>query len=155
MCLFLAMIGLGYYIASALVSIVKRASNGHWYPDNLNNGSLEYYMFLLAGLMMVNAAVFLLLAVRYIDMLIMNVKGRRILLKTAPWEKLSRWIFLCHMLLFADLHSGIVSLEKSAISPLHWSHFYLFSIERVGPLFLELLPRASLRHDTQKQRKPT
>ena len=84
MCLFLAMIGLGYYIASALVSIVKRASNGHWYPDNLNKGSLEYYMFLLAGLMMVNAAVFLLLAVRYIDMLIMNVKGRRILLKTAP-----------------------------------------------------------------------
>ena len=61
----LAMIGFGYYVASALASIVKNASDGKWYPDNLNNGSLEYYMFLLAVLMMVNAAVFLWLAVKY------------------------------------------------------------------------------------------
>jgi len=61
----LAMIGLGYFLASALASIVKNASDGHWYPKNLNNGTLEYYMFLLAGLMLLNALVFLLLAVRY------------------------------------------------------------------------------------------
>ena len=61
----LAMIGLGYFLASALASIVKKASDGHWYPKNLNKGRLEYYMFLLAGLMLLNAAVFLLLAVRY------------------------------------------------------------------------------------------
>ena len=61
----LAMIGLGYYVASALVFIVKHASNSDWYPENLNKGCLEYYMFLLAGLMLVNASVFLFLAVRY------------------------------------------------------------------------------------------
>ena len=61
----LAMIGLGYFLASALASIVKNVSDGHWYPKNLNNGTLEYFMFLLAGLMLLNAAVFLLLAVRY------------------------------------------------------------------------------------------
>ena len=61
----LAMIGFGYYLASALASIVKKASDGQWYPDNLNKGTLEDYMFLLAGLMLVNAAIFLLLALRY------------------------------------------------------------------------------------------
>ena len=61
----LAMIGLGYYVAGLLASIVKHASHSKWYPDDLNKGTLEYYMFLLAGLMLVNAAVFLFLAVRY------------------------------------------------------------------------------------------
>lgn len=61
----LSMIGLGYYVASLLASIVKHASHSKWYPDDLNKGFLEYYMFLLAGLMMINAAVFLLVAVRY------------------------------------------------------------------------------------------
>ncbi|XP_078366337.1 solute carrier family 15 member 4-like [Oculina patagonica] len=60
-----AMIGLGYYVASLLAYIVKHASHGNWYPDDLNKGTLEYYMFLLAGLMLINAAVFLFLAVRY------------------------------------------------------------------------------------------
>ena len=59
------MIGLGYSVASLLVSIVKHASHNKWYPDDLNNGTLEYYMFLLAGLMLINLAVFLYLAVRY------------------------------------------------------------------------------------------
>lgn len=61
----LAMIGLGYYVASALASIVKHASNGDWYPEDLNKGFMEYYLFLLAGLMLVNAVVFLLTAVKY------------------------------------------------------------------------------------------
>ena len=61
----LAMIGLGYYVAGLLASIVKHASHSKWYPDDLNKGTLEYYMFLLAGLMLINAAVFLFLAVRY------------------------------------------------------------------------------------------
>ena len=63
--LFLAMIGLGYFVASALVSIVKHASDGTWYPDNLNHGSLERFLFLLAGLMLVNTVVFVWLAVKY------------------------------------------------------------------------------------------
>ena len=61
----LAMIGLGYYVAGLLASIVKNASRSKWYPDDLNDGTLEDYMFLLAGLMLINAAVFLFLAVRY------------------------------------------------------------------------------------------
>ena len=61
----LAMIGLGYFVAGLLASIVKHASDSKWYPDDLNKGKLEYYMFLLAGLMLINAAVFLFLAVRY------------------------------------------------------------------------------------------
>ena len=61
----LAMIGLGYYVAGLLASIVKNASHSKWYPDDLNDGTLEDYMFLLAGLMLINAAVFLFLAVRY------------------------------------------------------------------------------------------
>ena len=63
--LFLAMIGLGYYVALLLASIVKNASDSKWYPDDLNDGTLEDYLFLLAGLMLINAAVFLFLAVRY------------------------------------------------------------------------------------------
>lgn len=61
----LAMIGLGYYVASLLASIVKHASHSKWYPDDLNKGTLECYLFLLAGLMLVNLAVFLYLALRY------------------------------------------------------------------------------------------
>lgn len=61
----LAMTGFGFYVASALVSIVKHASDGEWYPENLSKGSLEYYMFQLAGLMLVNACVFFLLTVKY------------------------------------------------------------------------------------------
>jgi len=61
----LGMIGSGYYVAGLLASIVKNASDSKWYPEDLNKGALEYYMFLLAGLMLINAAVFLILAVRY------------------------------------------------------------------------------------------
>ena len=61
----LAMIGFGYYVASLLAYIVKNASHGKWYPEDLNDGKLAYYMFLLAGLMLVDAAVFLFVAVRY------------------------------------------------------------------------------------------
>ena len=60
-----AMTGFGFFLASALASIVEKASDRQWYPKDLNNGTLEYYMFLLAGLMLLNAAVFLILAVSY------------------------------------------------------------------------------------------
>ena len=61
----LAMIGLGYFVASALAAILKHATDGTWYPDDLNHGSLENYLFLLAGLMIVNTAVFVWLAIKY------------------------------------------------------------------------------------------
>ena len=61
----LAMIGFGYYFASVLASIVKSASQGDWYPQDLNDGRLENYMFLLAGLMLLNFVIFVILAQRY------------------------------------------------------------------------------------------
>ena len=61
----LAMAGFGFFLASALALIVEKASDREWYPKNLNKGKLEYYMFLLAGLILLNTAVFLLLAVSY------------------------------------------------------------------------------------------
>ena len=60
-----AMSGFGFFLASALASIVEKASDREWYPEDLNKGRLEYYMFLLAGLMLLNTTVFLLLAVSY------------------------------------------------------------------------------------------
>ena len=53
-------------MAGLLASIVKKASDSKWYPaDHLSKGTLEYYMFLLAGLMLINTTVFAFLAVRY------------------------------------------------------------------------------------------
>ena len=63
---FLVTTGLGSYAASLLAIIVRSASHEKWYPsENLNNGSLEYFFFLLAGLMLVNFLVFLLVARSY------------------------------------------------------------------------------------------
>ena len=57
---------LGSYTASLLVIIVRSASHGKWYPsENLNNGSLECFFFLLAGIMLVNFLAFLLVARSY------------------------------------------------------------------------------------------
>ena len=61
----LAMIGLGFYVAGALAAIFKKATNGTWYPDNLNNGFMENYFFFLAGVMFLNFLLFLFLASRY------------------------------------------------------------------------------------------
>ena len=63
---FLVTSGLGNYVASLLVLIVRSASNGSWYPSkNPNKGNLEYFFFLLAGLMVVNFVVFLFVASSY------------------------------------------------------------------------------------------
>lgn len=61
----MSMTGFGFYLAAALTSIVKHASHGQWYPADLNNGSLEYFMFFLAGLMLVNTTVFMYIAAKY------------------------------------------------------------------------------------------
>ena len=60
----LSMIGVGFYFSVALVSIVRSLA-ADWYPENLNTGSLEKFFFLLVGLMLLNFALFLTLAVRY------------------------------------------------------------------------------------------
>ena len=63
---FLVTSGLGSYVASLLVVIVRSASNTDWYPSqDPNQGNLEYFFFLLAGLMVVNFVVFLYIASSY------------------------------------------------------------------------------------------
>ena len=63
---FLITTGLGSYLTSLLVVIVRSASNGVWYPSkNPNKGKLEYFFFLLAGIMMVNFAIFVFIASWY------------------------------------------------------------------------------------------
>lgn len=63
---FLVTSGLGNYVANLLVVIVQKASKGDWYPVNdPNHGHLEYFFFLLAGLMILNFLVFLYVASSY------------------------------------------------------------------------------------------
>ena len=63
---FLVTSGLGNYVATLLVVIVRSASNNKWYPsEDPNTGELENFFFLLAGLMMLNFVVFLLIASSY------------------------------------------------------------------------------------------
>ena len=57
---------LGSYVASVLVIIVRAASNGDWYPSkDPNQGHMEYFFFLLFGLMLINFGVFLYVASSY------------------------------------------------------------------------------------------
>lgn len=63
---FLLTSALGNYLASLLVLIVRSASSHTWYPSNPNEGKMENFFFLLAGLMIVNFVVFLFVASSYI-----------------------------------------------------------------------------------------
>ncbi|CAH1794597.1 unnamed protein product [Owenia fusiformis] len=61
----LATTGLGSYVGTLLVNIVNAASNGSWYPDELNTGNIENFLFLMSGLGVVNFLIFLPVAMRY------------------------------------------------------------------------------------------
>ncbi|CAI0453423.1 unnamed protein product [Linum tenue] len=60
--LFLAR-GLGYSLAGVLVSAVHKG--GNWLPNDLNQGKLDYYFFLIAGLLLMNFVCFLYYAGKY------------------------------------------------------------------------------------------
>ena len=63
---FLITSGLGNYLTSLLVLIVRSASNSVWYPSkNPNEGKLENFFFLLAGIMIINFVIFLFVAASY------------------------------------------------------------------------------------------
>ncbi|GER35514.1 major facilitator superfamily protein [Striga asiatica] len=71
--LFLSEFGIGSWLSSALVEIVGRATGGAaegWLRDDLNQSRLDYFYWLLAGINVVNFAVYLWVARRY--------KGRRV-----------------------------------------------------------------------------
>ena len=61
----LATIGIGFYIAGALAAIARKATDGAWYPQDLNNGKLENYFFFLAAVMFLNFVVFVFLSRKY------------------------------------------------------------------------------------------
>ncbi|XP_013392509.1 solute carrier family 15 member 4 [Lingula anatina] len=64
--MFLLTNGLGNYLGSALIAIVNAATvDDPWYPNDINQGHLEYFFWLLAGLMVLNTLVFVVLAWRY------------------------------------------------------------------------------------------
>ena len=59
---FLASTGVGGYLANLLVAVV----NSDWYPEkDPNQGHMEYFFFLLSGLMMLNFLLFLYIASSY------------------------------------------------------------------------------------------
>ncbi|XP_071808235.1 solute carrier family 15 member 4-like [Asterias amurensis] len=58
--------GLGSYLGSLLVTVVNAITFGaEWIPNEINNGHLEYFFLLLAGIMFLNFLVFLLIAKQY------------------------------------------------------------------------------------------
>lgn len=59
---FLAATGVGGYLVNLLVAVV----NSDWYPEkDPNQGHMEYFFFLLSGLMMLNFLLFLYIASSY------------------------------------------------------------------------------------------
>lgn len=65
--LFLSTLSLGCFFSSVLVSIVHKATaNKPWLADNLNQGKLHYFYWLLAILSFLNLVVFVLCSRRYV-----------------------------------------------------------------------------------------
>ncbi|KAG5569932.1 hypothetical protein H5410_059698 [Solanum commersonii] len=63
--LFLSTLSMGFFISSLLVSIVHKVTNGSWLKNNLNNGKLDYFYWLLAVLGALNYFVFLVFSTRH------------------------------------------------------------------------------------------
>ncbi|KAL2901750.1 Protein NRT1/ PTR FAMILY 6.3 [Bienertia sinuspersici] len=66
--LFLTTLSLGFFVSSVLVSVVHKITGDKhpWIADNLNRGRLDYFYWLLAGLSVLNFAVYLLFAKWYV-----------------------------------------------------------------------------------------
>lgn len=65
--LFLSTLSLGFFISSVLVSIVHKLTiKRPWIADNLNQGRLDYFYWLLVGLSVVNFMVYVVFARGYV-----------------------------------------------------------------------------------------
>lgn len=68
--MFLSTLSLGFFFSSALVAVVRRvmgeSGHGAWLTDDLNDGRLYNFYWLLAGLSVVNFAVYLVSARWYV-----------------------------------------------------------------------------------------
>lgn len=63
----LSALGAGSYVSGVIVSAIDRAtrrSGESWFDDNLNRAHLDYFYWILAGLVAVQVAVFLQFANR-------------------------------------------------------------------------------------------
>lgn len=61
--LFLASVGIGSWVSTAILHIVKVATKDDpWWSGEINNAKMENLLFLLAGLMMLNTIVFVVVA---------------------------------------------------------------------------------------------
>ncbi|XP_062185607.1 protein NRT1/ PTR FAMILY 6.4-like [Phragmites australis] len=63
--LFLSTLAMGFFLSSALVAAVDAASRGSWMRDNLDDGRLDLFYWMLAVLGVVNLAGFLVYASRH------------------------------------------------------------------------------------------
>ncbi len=66
--LFLVTSGLGALFGSVLVQIVQSVTSKHgvnWYNNDINEGRLDYFFYLLAALLGVNFLVFCVIAMRF------------------------------------------------------------------------------------------
>lgn len=64
--LFFVTSGLGGFLATGILNAVEAATKSYpWFDDEINNAHVEYYFFLLAGLMMLDFLVFLVIAKFY------------------------------------------------------------------------------------------
>lgn len=64
--LFLMTSGLGSYVSTLILEIVKvSTTNDPWFPDEINEGKAEYLFFLIGGLMMLNFFAFVIVAKLY------------------------------------------------------------------------------------------
>lgn len=63
--LFLSTLSLGYFVSSLLVSLVDKATDGHWLRSNLNQGKLDYFYWMLAVLGVFNFLAFCVFAMRH------------------------------------------------------------------------------------------
>ncbi|KAI3684556.1 hypothetical protein L6452_33780 [Arctium lappa] len=52
--LYLSVLGVGSFLTGYLISVVKKTTGGNgedgWMPDNLNQGHINYFYYLLAGI---------------------------------------------------------------------------------------------------------
>ncbi|KAK3591726.1 hypothetical protein CHS0354_019495 [Potamilus streckersoni] len=60
--LFLMTGGLGGYLTTLIVFIIKQATNNDWYPKEPNDGHMEYMLFFIGGLMILNLLIFIFVA---------------------------------------------------------------------------------------------
>ncbi|CAG5123017.1 unnamed protein product, partial [Candidula unifasciata] len=64
--LFLAATGVGNWVSTAILAIVQKATEGNpWWCDDINHCKMEYLMFLLGGLMLLNFFIFVIVAQFY------------------------------------------------------------------------------------------